>query len=162
MDKLVRREDAPARPTRAGFLAPWDPWAEMARFHREFDDLFGRTLAVRPPTEGGDSHPPVELVETDTQFELKAHLPGVKQEDIHLEVAPDQISLSGESKTEEPGDNAKVHVRTTRVGRFKFQYGLPTEIQTDQVQASYRDGVLQVTLPKVQQERSRTVKIPIG
>jgi HSP20 family protein len=143
---LVRPNTLPAR-TGRGDVERWDPWTDLSRVRQEMDDLITRSFGLTPIgrlVDGPAAHGglPIELQETDGQYTLRAHLPGMSREDIHLEVLENQLLLWGERPNAVPTEGAKVLYNSVGYGRFRFEYELPVEIRADAVTASYRDGVL--------------------
>lgn len=160
---LVRPTQTPTRTQPA--LDRWDPWADMERARREMDDLVTRAFGFTPFNRLWDgvqaAAPPVELYETAEAFRLRVHLPGMSREDINLEVAENRVSVWGEHRTQGPAEDAKVHLNTAGYGRFRLDYELPVSVKTEEVQASYRDGILEVELPKVEVDRPKSIKVDI-
>lgn len=146
---LARREEA-ARPT---LPSAWDPWGDTGRMRREMDEwmtrMFGQPMLPRMFERIEPLIPPVELVETEGEFRLKAQLPGVPVEDINLEVTDHGLRLWGEKRAEVRPEDAKEHVNTAVCGRFEFRYELPVPIRKEEVKATFREGMLDVALPKV-------------
>lgn len=157
---LARRNGNPAaRPTR------WDPWTEMARTRQEMDDLVTRVFGFTPLSQmvGGAAPgtPPAEFYETAEQFVLRLHLPGMAREDINLEVNAERVALWGERRAQLPVEEAKVHFNTVGTGSFRFETALPVKIKPEEVRAGYRDGVLEVTLPKAEADKPNAIKVAI-
>jgi HSP20 family protein len=105
--------------------------------------------------------PAVDLYETAEEMVLHAYLPGMSREDIHLEVVGETLHLSGETKPRTPETEATVHLAEGNYGRFDFRYTLPVEVKTDQCKAVYRNGVLEVRLPKTEAARPKPVEITV-
>ena len=106
--------------------------------------------------------PAVDVAETEHEIVLRAELPSMKQDDIDIELAGDTLSLRGERKfeNEERKDN---FVRVERsYGRFQRSFTLGVPVQNDQVSATYRDGVLEIHLPKLEQTRPRKVQVSVS
>lgn len=144
----------------------WDPWSDMERMRQEMDELVTRAFGFTPiqqlvggPTAAG--LPPVELYETEDRFLLRAHVPGMSREDLNLEVQAGKVALWGERRAQSPAEDAKVHVNTAVYGNFRFEYALPVEINADAAKATYRDGILEVTLPKAEPARPKSLKVAI-
>jgi HSP20 family protein len=152
-----------ARPAAAG-ISRWDPWSEFNRIRQEMDNLFGGFVGVAPraTTEAfGMWAPSVDLYETADDIVLNAYLPGMSREDIHLEVLGSTIHLSGESKANIPDEGTTVHFTQGGYGRFDLRYRLPAEVSADQVKATYRNGVLEVRMPKAESAKPRAVEVQI-
>jgi HSP20 family protein len=158
---LVRPSQVPAR---TPYREPqrWDPWSEMDQVRQQFDDLVTRSFGLTPLSRLIDPGAtlPVELYETADQFVLRAHLPGLSREDLNLQATANKITLWGERRPQTP-ENAKVLANTAAWGRFQFEYALPVEIKSDEVKAAYRNGILEVTLPKIEAARPQSVQVAI-
>ncbi|MDH7568840.1 MAG: Hsp20/alpha crystallin family protein [Armatimonadota bacterium] len=156
---VVRRSEA-RRPV-------WDPWAEFEEVRERFDDLFGRAFGTWPfgrlfSTADAVTRPPIDLVETAEEFRLTAYLPGVPSDKVDLEVEPDRVTITAERPQAEEEEGVIVHLRGIGAGRFTAATKLPAEVVPDQAKATYRDGVLEVRLPKAEQARWRKpVKISV-
>jgi len=104
----------------------------------------------------------VDIAETQNDVVLRAELPGLKQDDIDIELTGDTLTLRGERKfeNEERKDN---FVRVERsYGRFQRSFTLGVPVQNDQVSATYRDGMLEIHLPKSEQTRPRKVQVSVS
>jgi HSP20 family protein len=137
----------------------------MERMRRDMDEVVTRAFGFTPlgrlyPETVTPAMLPIEFWETDEQYQLRAHLPRLAREDIHLEATGNKVALWGERQAQTP-ENAKVHVSTATYGGFRFEYELPIEIQAEAVKATYRDGILEVVLPKVEAPQTKSVKVNI-
>ena len=162
---LVRPTQSLVRARTGAAPANWSPWTEAERMRQEMDDLVTRFFGYTPLPqilEGAQgANLPVELYETGDTYHLRAYLPGMSREDINLEVTGERIRLWGEHRTQAPAEDAKVLWNSTNRGSFKFEFVLPAEIRTEDVQASYRDGVLEVQLRKLEPAKPEVVRVPI-
>lgn len=139
---------------------------EINEIRRSMDDVFSRwfgesPLGVFPSTTENTYQPLVDLWETPDTFMAHVSLPGVNREDLELEVTGDSVTLRGERKPVQPTENTVYHIRNIGYGRFQVSYTLPASIDTSSVKADYRDGILELTLPKVESAKTRTVKVAI-
>jgi HSP20 family protein len=125
---------------------------------RHFGQMFGQSSGGAG--QGGWS-PAVEVREHDGQLEVCAELPGLKPDDVKVELTDDALLIHGERKSEQEHHIGKAYRSERRYGEFYRAIPLPEGVKTDQVHAQFRDGVLQVTMP-VQQEASRRRQIPIN
>jgi len=143
-------------------LTRWDPFAEMADLRREMDhifgEFFGRTPSSMAATEAMWS-PLVDIHETKDSFLLMAELPGVKQEDVEVSVEGDTLTLKGERKREAEVKEDQYHRIERSYGRFERSILLPPVVDPNRVKATYRDGVLEVQLPKKEEAKPKAVKI---
>jgi HSP20 family protein len=161
---LARRngETAVPRPERAE-LTRWDLWNEFHRLREEMDRLFGGVIGPIPRLAGGQTGytPAVDLYETAEEVVLNAYLPGMSREDIHLEVVGEILHLTGETKPQVPEQDTTVHLAEGKFGRFDFRYTLPVEVKAAECTAIYRNGVLEVRLPKTEAARPKPVEITV-
>jgi HSP20 family protein len=120
------------------------------------DRLFEES--VLPQGNGSATPFAVDLREDADKYELRAELPGVRPDDVQIEVTANTISVSGEfNQTEEKKEGDYIR-REMRYGRFHRAFSLPVEIDPKKVDASFRDGVLTVTLPKGEAMRPRQIR----
>jgi HSP20 family protein len=125
--------------------------AQFSRLQSSMDDLF-RTLTTAGPQfrlgwRPGRIFPLLNVRKLDDAFVITAEIPGMKAEDLDIKVEGDTISLKGERKTEELGEGASYHRRERAAGAFHRSLTLPARVDADNVKASYRNGVLTITLP---------------
>jgi HSP20 family protein len=141
-------------------LMRWDPFRGLARMQRDMDhlfsELFGQPLVRWERGEEGIRVPSMDLVETEQELILKAELPGVDKDKIQVEVMPDSINLSGEISHEREEDEQTHHYRERFWGRFERSIPLPVEVISEQAKANYRDGILEIHLPKSERARAAT------
>ena len=109
-----------------------------------------------------DFMPAAEMDETEDEIRLKLEIPGMKAEDLDIEVSETSIDISGERKSESKTE-AKGMVRSEfSYGKFERVIPLPAHIQNDKVKAEYNNGILTLTLPKTEAEKHRTVKVEVA
>lgn len=106
--------------------------------------------------------PPVDVEENDNEVVVRAELPGVSPDDVNVEVSPDRIVLRGEKVEQRLTGARGVYRIERRFGGFRRVVELPTEIDPEKAEADYRDGVLNITLPKSESSRSRHVQINVA
>ncbi len=99
--------------------------------------------------------PKVDVAETEKEFEVQLHLPGLKKEDIKIDINKDRLSISGERKFENKKEEKNYHSVESYYGSFSRSFFLPDSINADKIDASYVDGVLTVTLPKDEKKATR-------
>jgi HSP20 family protein len=139
----------------------WQPFREIQNIHRQFDSLFDELVSSNSKSNL-NWIPAVELQDTDTNVVLRAQLPGIEGKDLDVQVTADLVVIAGErhqqTKEEKPG-----YFRSEfRYGKFKRAIPLPVRIQNDRVEANFKDGILTLTLPKVETAQRRVVKIDLG
>lgn len=127
-------------------------------------DVFDRWLLDRWMPEGGTVFCPVDIEETATDFHLTAELPGLKREDIHITLENNVLSISGEKSYErkEGGPNEGYRSVERRYGRFSRAFTLPATIKASEIRADFKDGVLELTVPKSPEAQPRKIEIAAG
>jgi HSP20 family protein len=123
------------------------------RMQQVLDETFGSTLL--PEARGWS--PPVDVEETDDAFVVTAELPGVKREDVDIELVGNELAITGEIKERER--TGIIRRRTRRTGRFEYRLSLPTLVDGDRVEAHLDGGVLTVQVPKVERARRRKISV---
>jgi HSP20 family protein len=104
----------------------------------------------------------VDVYETDNEIVVKADVPGVEPEDLEVYCTEDGVVLRGESRREQGRDEGGWHRTERRYGRFERQIPLPPGARPDDAQANFRNGVLELKIPKSEEARQRVRRIPIG
>jgi HSP20 family protein len=165
---MIRRRRDDELATR-DYWAPfsWSPLRILEEMDRMFDDLrmgFENYLAV--PGGFGTTAlraPAIDLIDEGNEYKLHAEMPGIKKEDINLEVGEDEIEISAESKEEKKeGDEKKGYIRRERrYSKFYRRIPLPQPINPDKVEAELKDGVLTVKLPKISPPEKKTKKVGV-
>ncbi len=139
-------------------LAPWQKRALaqdfMGDFFSDFDRAFGSLLNSNSALNEYRVEPEVNVHETEDHFLLSFDFPGVKKEDIHVEVKDNVLSVTGE-RISSTGNRKGV-------GRYQQSLTLPTFVQADRVEAHYENGVLNVALPKVVKAEGKKVEVQSG
>ncbi len=142
-------------------LIRWDPFRETSslqeRLNRVFGDLRGRTGAEE--VAQGAWVPPIDIHETPESLVLKAELPGLKREDISIELQDSTLVLKGEKRFEKDVNEENYHRIERTYGSFQRSFTLPGIIKQDGVKAKFNDGILEITLPKAEEAKPRQVKI---
>jgi len=127
---------------------------------QEMDDLFNRVSREWGGTlPSFDFRPAMDLSETDSALELKVDVPGLKPEDVSIEVSGNTVRIKGERKEEKEQKGKTFHRVERSTGSFAQMLTLPCAIKESEVQAEFHDGVLVVTLPKTEAAKTHTVKI---
>jgi HSP20 family protein len=103
--------------------------------------------------------PPVDLYETDSDFVLKADLPGFRSEDIHIDVRDRTLTVRGERTQETEAKDEHYYRRERSYGRFQRVFTLPTPLDAEKVRASFKDGMLELHLPKHEAAKPKRIAI---
>jgi len=144
-------------------IVRFNPWFEIDRIQRQLDHIFDEaTPNLAWDGAGNSSAPAVELHEEENFIKLKMELPGVKSDDLDIEVTEEAVSIAGERKSETQSEEKGVIRSEFRYGTFRRVIPLPSRVKNTDVTADYRDGILHLTLPKTDAERNRVVKVSLN
>lgn len=107
--------------------------------------------------------PAIELKQTDKEYKAKVQLPGVNKEDIHIDLNNDYMTVSAEVKEEKQskGENEKIHTSEFRYGKYIRTVSFDNPIKTDESKAEYKNGILEIVMPKQKIEKSKTKRLDI-
>lgn len=104
--------------------------------------------------------PQVDIAETEKEFELQFYIPGLKKEDVKIELNADKLTVSGERKLENEKKEKNYHTVESKYGTFSRSFYLPDTVNTEKIEASFKDGVLYLVLPKdAKKETKKTINI---
>jgi len=147
-------------------LIRWDPFREISslqeRMNRLFSDVRLRTPYGEEEITQGAWIPAVDIYETNEAIVLKAELPGIPKEDIFIEVKDNTLTLKGEKKFEREVKEENYHRVERSYGSFQRAFTLPGTVQQDKVRAKFRDGILEITLPKLEQAKPKQIKVELS
>jgi len=146
-------------------LTRWEPAREMMTLReamdRLFDDAFTRPFSL--VREGGWSSPAIDMYQTDNEVVVKAALPGIKADEVQINVSADTtapvVTIKSETKQEEEKKDRSWHIREHRWGAFERSIMLPTSVNSDQAKADFDNGILTITLPKSEEVKPKTITI---
>ena len=142
---------------RRGDLRHWDvPWDLQHELDRFFNG-FGEDIGYFPK----QFTPATDVMETDDAFIVEADIPGMKKEDVHIEVADNVLTIKGERKSEHEEKRKDYHRVERRHGSFRRTVSIPGGIKRDDVEAKFEDGVLTVTLPKLDEAKPRRIDVKV-
>ena len=125
------------------------------RFSDIIDEFFNDAVATRQSAFA----PSIDISETDKQFIIEAELPGMEKKDINLNLENGRLTISGERKFEKAEDGKKFHRVETHYGSFTRSFQLPDNVDDNSVNATYKDGVLNVTIYKSEQKAGKKIQI---
>jgi HSP20 family protein len=155
MDVWRARRNMPSRmPSGAS------PFAELARMQRDMEELAERFFGdVRPSSGMTAFAPPVDIVDRGTEIVVRADLPGMEQKDIQIELQDGVLTIRGERKEsrEQEGDNYRWSERWD--GTFLRAITLPTGVDAAKIQAQFKNGVLEVKMPKKQESTPKKIEV---
>jgi len=136
---------------------------EMDRLFDDFFTGFGGPLwpATRA-TAVREFMPSVDVGETDGQVKVSAELPGMTEKDVHVELDEDLVTISGEKKEEEEEEKGGRYWRESSYGSFRRDIPLPTGVDTDNAKASFKNGKLDVTIPKSEESKQKRKTVDVS
>jgi HSP20 family protein len=143
-------------------LAKWEPWQGLASFRRELDRLFDEFGGPSLMRWEQSFAPEVEVSDTKDAVVVKALVPGITKENLHVDITDDALTLKGEMKQEEKKEDTHYYQREFRYGAFTRTISLPVAVQSDKAKAEMKDGVLQITIPKNEKAKAKAVPIKVS
>ena len=146
-------------------LIRWTPIRSMMSFRDEMDrlldDFYGR-MAPSGESYEGDWLPAMDMKETDNEVVAHVELPGLSKNDIKVSVKNDVLSITGEKRAEKTEEKENIHRVERTYGYFKRSVVLPVEVDSEKVKATFKDGVLRITLPKVESKKPKEIPIQVS
>lgn len=147
-------------------ITRWDPFRELEDMSGRLNRLFGRSeLANFPSSElvaAADFSPAVDIAETPEEYVVKAELPDVQKENVKVSVEAGVLRISGERKHEKEEKNKKYHRVERSYGSFTRAFQLPDAIDESKVSAEFKNGILNVRVPKTERANPRAVEIKVS
>jgi HSP20 family protein len=146
-------------------LTTWNPFRELDEVQNRLGSFFGGTFPRFGNGFSGlklaDWSPQVDIVEDEKEYLIKADLPEMKKDEINVSVENGVLSVSGERKTEKEEKNKKFHRIERSYGRFERTFMVPEDADGAKVKAEFKDGVLQVHLPKTPVAKPKAVEVKV-
>jgi HSP20 family protein len=149
-------------------LISWRPFRELERdleeMGRRFEEIFGIPFFPvawkRAPIRRAWS-PPMEVFEKEDKYVVRAELPGMKREEIEVSIVEDTLTIKGEKKAESEVKEEGYYLCERCYGSFERSISLPTAVETGKAEASYENGVLEISLPKVPEVKPRKIEVSV-
>jgi len=143
-------------------LVRFEPFAGFGNFRSVLNDLFDENHG-RLPTQPRISkwYPAVDVLESKDSYLIRAELPGMKKEDIKVEVKDGALVLSGERKSEKPAEGVEYRHVERVAAKFWRSFSLPETAKQDGIEATYKDGILEVRVPKAEEAKPRQIEISV-
>ena len=144
-------------------IARWNPYRDMMtvrdEMNRVFNEFFGRGGQDEGAWYAGAWSPPVDIYETDEALIMKAELPGFSKDDISIELKENTLIMRGERRRQDEVKEGNYHRMERVYGAFQRSFLLPTTVDQEKVKASYKDGILELRLPKVQAAQPKRIAV---
>ena len=146
-------------------IVRWDPFKEMSglqdRMNRLFDDVWGRGRRGEEEFISGGWVPPVDVRETKDSLEIAAELPGIDPKNVEVAVESGILSLRGTRTFEKAAEGETYHRVERAYGAFERSFTLPGNVDAERIQATYRNGVLHLSVPKREEAKPKAISIKI-
>ncbi len=143
-------------------LTRWEPMRDVITLRdamdRLFDEAFTRPWELRDGMHGA-AGPAIDMYQTENDVVVKAAVPGIKPEDVQINVTGEMLTIKGETREKNEVKDKAYHIREQRWGSFERSISLPTLIMADKAKAEFEDGVLTITLPKAEEVKPKTITV---
>ncbi|WP_447980549.1 Hsp20/alpha crystallin family protein [Candidatus Nitrospira bockiana] len=147
-------------------LVKWDPVRELEEMSERLNRLFGRSLGGRQNGKEmltvADWSPDVDITETDAEYVIHAELPGLKKDDVKITLQDGVLTLQGERKYEKEEKGRRYHRVERSYGRFMRSFTMPDSIDESKVSAEFKDGVLQIHVPKSEKAKPKAIEVKVA
>jgi len=143
-------------------LKVWEPYKNFRPYSRDFDRFFGWDQEQTEELNEANWSPKVDIYETQDNYVINAELPGLTKEQINIDVNDNTLTIKGEKKFEEKVEKDN-YVRVERsYGTFSRSFVLSDNVNTEGITANYKEGVLELTLPKKEEAKPKEIKVQIN
>jgi len=141
----------------------WDPFRELSEFQNRLGSFFGRSPARKGQESPNFSQwsPAVDIIEDDKEFLIKAELPDIRKEDVHVTVDNGVLTISGERKWENEEKNKRYHRVERAYGSFTRSFSLPDGADPGKVRAECKDGILQIHVQKSETGKPKNIEVKV-
>ena len=141
-------------------LIRWQPFHEMEALQRDMNRMFEAMASDNNSMKS--FMPPAEMEQTEDAVYLRIEVPGMKAEDLDVQVTREAVMINGERKSESKSRSNGMTRSEFRYGSFSRTIPLPIPVDNDRVRGDYQDGILTLELPKLQEQKSKVTKVSIG
>lgn len=140
-------------------ISRWDPFRDLSILQDRINRLFNEQASRAEAEKGSRAWAPVvDILETDNDLVVRAEIPGVNKDDIDIEVTSESLSIRGERKC--PDCDKEKFLRIERpYGPFERSFTIGVPVQADKVKATYRDGILEVVIPKAEEVKPKKIEV---
>jgi HSP20 family protein len=144
-------------------LVTWTPFESLNKVQSRINDLFDESFghSWSKAEVGRAWYPAVDILESKEAYLLRAELPGMNKEDFNLEVKEGTLTLTGERKATKPAEGVEYRSVERVNGKFVRSFTLPETVKHDGIQATYKDGILEVHIPKAEEAKPRQIQISV-
>jgi len=139
----------------------WNPAREMEQMMSRMNQIFSGWPEGEEPMTTSEWAPPVDIIEEEGEYLVKAELPEVKKEDLKVSVEDGALHITGERKSEKEEKGKKFHRIERSYGKFERAFTLPTDAEPDKVTSECKEGILKVHLPKNPTTKSKSIDVKV-
>ena len=146
----------------------WTPEREIDRFRREIERIFDEFFTeerfpalFRVPTGDIVAFPPIDVYDEGDKIVVKAELPGLTKDDVEITVKDRELVIRGEKRKEEEVKEENYYYSERSFGKFVRTIRLPVDIKTEEVKAKFKNGILEIELPKVEEAKPKEIKVEV-
>jgi HSP20 family protein len=141
-------------------ITRWEPFREMRRMHDMLDQLMDRSWGDYPGSAGERfGFLPLDVYQTEENVVVKASAPGLKSDDLNISITGDTLTIQGETSEEKEEKGAQYYLKERRASSFSRSIALPTMVKAEEAVAEFENGVLTLTLPKVEEVKPKTITV---
>lgn len=143
-------------------ITRWEPFREMRRMHDMLDQFMDRSLIDYPGSlDERYSFLPIDVYQTDENIVVKASAPGINPDDLNISVTGDTLTIHGETVEEKEDKDAQYYLRERRANKFSRTITLPTMVKAEEATAEFDNGVLTLTLPKIEEVKPKMISVKV-
>jgi HSP20 family protein len=148
-------------------VSRWDPFQDLLAIQDEMNQLFGRAVGQGPGRSQGQSGermwaPALDISERKDAYVVTVEVPGIKAEDLDITLEDGLLTIQGERRFTQESTEQQFHRVERRYGSFRRSITLPAQVQAEQIEASFEDGVLQVIVPKAEEAKPKKISVRSG
>lgn len=147
-------------------LIKWDPFRELEDVSNRLNRIFGqspaRTEADNEMLSLADWMPSVDISETETNYLIKGEIPGVKKENVKITIQDGMLTIQGERKQEKEEKGKKFHRVECCYGSFMRSFRVPDDADENKVKAEFKDGMINITLPKSEKAKAKAINVAVS
>ena len=141
----------------------WDPFRDLLSIQDEMNRLFRRTLSEGDSGDAAEARPrwapALDIAERDDAYVVHVEVPGVNPDDLEVTLEEGVLTVKGERRFTEESTKEHYHRVERRYGAFRRSITLPTQVMTDAIDATFKDGVLEITVPKAAEAKPRRIEV---
>lgn len=146
-------------------IVKWDPFRDIMTLRERMDNLFEDSISRMRGTGENMSYstwsPAVDIYETSDNLVIKAEIPGADKDDISVEIKDSALYLKGERKLEKDVKEENYHRMERSYGSFHRTFSLPTTVDQDKIKANFKNGVLEITIPKEEKAKPKPITVDV-